>query len=369
MKNYYLAIVLLVVCRLSGAEPYSYELSVNHQQTETDFSEFDSTVVRGTYYWKPVVAKNVPLAEAAFAARVSSVSASYDFRDFDEQQAFIAQPLISNVPNITNVFPGDSGAGAVVLPIEALSPVSLGALTLAGPSDISDDVISGAVHFVSDGGWIGDFEYRRSDEHEASNSNNFIFEQSSESDTLRFGIGKYFGSASTVVLEYQDRSAESRSTRSFLTVPQITMLPSLSIIGPSRTSIDASSKGYSVKAKTLLNQGEYTHKLEAVVGYDKLETEFGFELVGSPSMFPSTNNKSYALRTGFDYTFYPRADLGLSLDYHIVDAEFGEDKSLGLAVEWFATPKVAMRAKYLKTDTTNSFTDSDGFAVGILGRF
>ncbi len=369
MKKGIFAFLLLAVCHFSSAKPYSYEVSLDYQQTETDFSETDTTAVRGTYYWKPVTANDVPLSEAAFVARASSVSLGFENRNADVQTSFIEGPLINFNPPDLSMLPADSIANVfspdAIAGVSLTSPVNAIAVDPAGGTE----VLSGAVHFVSDSGWIGDLAYSRSDYSRTRNSINFANTLDSELDTLRFGFGKYVGSATTVEFEYQDTSTETDSTSSLLAQPGITTFPPAFLLGPTRNSTDASIKGYSVKARSLLGQGEYTHAVGVVVGYDVLETDFSFESATSPLVAFPNSVKSYALRTGFDYVFYPRNDLGLGLAYSVADAEFGKDKALSLAVEWFITPKVALQARYLSIDTPSSFTDADGFGLGVAGRF
>jgi hypothetical protein len=97
-KKYLLSLVsgLLLVPAVSQADYFTeFELSHTQVETESDEDEADSTLnqASGTFYFKNVATKDIPLAEAAFLNQASNVSLAYGQGDVEYKSDYSSETI------------------------------------------------------------------------------------------------------------------------------------------------------------------------------------------------------------------------------------------------------------------------------------
>lgn len=361
----------LCLAAAAQADEFRYEVDGGYLSDDADFADSDTLRLGARYYFQPIADDDGPLAEAAFLRPASNIGLA--FRDIDRS---VAPPmLIADGPvfsldrpynilspplNIANI------GGVLAAPFPAF-----GSTVLAGPGpSIDTQSVDARYEYVSPTRWLASVQIGREDgDAQAGLSSTDI-----EDTTYALEVGKYINPTTSVSLGFRYTNAEQTLSAPIFRCSGF--LVCTSEPGPELISTNR-QREWRARARHLRPVGEMhvAVRAEARYGVAELSSDAAVAPGGPvpvPVLLPLPLPRLDSYGVSLAGTLYPRANLGIGLDFGYEDVEGVSSNSTTLSVQWFVSRSVALSARLGRVNADRGgFVDgdTDSLGVGVLGRF
>lgn len=380
MKRTAVVLLTILYCAVSHAREFNLELAGTLSGEDFDHAfNADVFTIDARYYFHAVSDKDGPYREAAFINPASSIAVSYGSAELDEADSISESDdwqLQGRYFNRAHGWYISAGFGQ-------------------GESDTREgpQVPNQAVDVL--GGSIVPLQQAL-----------IVLETDADSKNYSLGLGRYFGSRTTLDLSYtrNEIDADTRLTSCFDVLPLNFFSQPLDGLlcspSPFITQAETETDHWQVAVKHLGDVAHLPLALRGAIGYLKSSTETELRFSGNipvaePGIrialsaddfadlialdpFPFTGAIAIPQPTSFtdegwnaavDVTLFPRKNLGITLAYDYADIEDIQTKTYGATVEWFITHGVAVSLSYTNIDFDNNFGSRDSVALRLSGRF